>query len=235
MKYKSYLAARKVKALSKKRVGKEKLQEVEDWIQQYQAFHSCFNFPPECIFNVDESRIRYSDTNIRFEHIDAKNRERAQNGADNKSTLGTLLVFINAAGEFLIAFLVLRFDDDHPDGGKITRLPTEVPIKHSRGKFPIRYLFTNTGCLNADIFNLVMKNFLSIWQMLNPSQPCIILMDNLGIHYQQQLFIDLAKELCLIFFFVEYTSHWSQPLDSSPFANWKSELAQWRWIGQMLY
>ena len=50
-------------------------------------------------------------------------------------------------------------------------------------------------------------------------------MDNLNLHYQQDLIINLAKDKIFIFCFVEYTTHWAQPLDSTPFANWKANLA----------
>ena len=114
---------------------------------------------------------------------------------------------------------MLRYDSGHPDGGKAVMLPSDLPPSSTPGKFPLKFMFTATRILLAETFNIIMSEFKNTWQVLNHGRACVVLMDNLGIHYQPQLIIDLAKEFVYVFFFVEYTSHWSQPLDSSPFAN----------------
>ena len=123
----------------------------------------------------------------------------------------------------LLAVLVLRFDSSHPNGGKIARLPKESVSRFTRSN---RLIPSNTGCLSPDTFQFIMREFKTQWLLMHEGRVCIILMDNLGIYHQPQLIIDMSKEKIYMFFFVEYTSHWSQPLDSFPFANWKANLAK---------
>ena len=159
---------------------------------QYEGFHACFHFSPECTVNLDESRVFYTDSNIKVERIDAKRRERAQNGASKKWNLGTLLVFVNAIGEVLEVFLILRHDGKHPNG-HIARLPSETFAKYTRGKRPIKFLFTESGCLTALPFETIVNEFTSNWSQLNRGRSCLILTDNLAIHYQPKLITKLAK------------------------------------------
>ena len=135
-KYKDYLTTRKVEALAKKRSTNEKLGDVEAWISQYQSFHDHIHFAKDCIVNADESRVFFTDINIRVERIDATRREKPQNGADKKWTIGTLLVFIIADCDMLAAFLMeVELDDS-----QLNPLPSTLEASFLSSFYSLRRL-----------------------------------------------------------------------------------------------
>jgi hypothetical protein len=219
------LSRRRVKLLADKRMDEDTLSDVEFFVSSLQEFFETHHVPPECIINCDETRVAYNQGGPSAIRIESTAKSKANSLGTRQDTLATLLVFISAAGTTELSIYIFRnsFEDAEEKDA------TFVLYEHDkilRGDWPRFYAFTETGYINSKIWADAMTIFEDHWTARNPGRDCLLLFDQLGVHSQVEVVARAMEKGIYHYFLPKNTSHFTQPLDDSPFASFKNALAR---------
>ncbi len=205
------ISARKTKALTSRRAAKVIVAEVENFILAVDMHREKVPMRARNVLNYDETIIKVAaDGHYVFEN---RYKQRCQSIGCTRTTLGTLLPIVSAAGQVLCSFWVLKGAEDCVQQ---VVLPDGLP-----SAWPRFWVWTATGYMNSEAFAVCLEKFLEVWTAQHPGQTAWLIGDNLGVHRQIDL-IKRALELNVEFWFLPAnSSHFLQPLDAAPFAKLK--------------
>src|SRR3989338_2122426 len=98
-----------------------------------------------------------------------------------------------------------------------------APRTRSEG-WPRFYGFSQSGYINAEIWGALIDKFCEIFNNSYPGMNALLFSDQMSSHLEQVVVADALSRNVHMWSLVANTSHWLQPLDDLPFANFKLRL-----------
>lgn len=219
------LSKRRTKLLSDKRMDEVTLSSVETFVLSLQEFFESHHIPPECILNCDETRVAYNQGGSSSIRIESTAKSKANLLGTRQDTIVTLLVFVSAAGTTELSIYIFK----NPFQDLEEKEASFVLYEHDkilRGDWPRFYAFTDSGYINSKVWANAMALFEDHWTSRNPGRECVLLFDQLGVHAQLDTVGKALEKGIYHYFLPKNTSHFTQPLDDTPFATFKTALAR---------
>ncbi len=122
-------------------------------------------------------------------------------------------------------FRVFIFESGSKKKGHV--LPQALrPIEERRLRTRPKRLFLQSekGFLTAELFKIIMEEFIKWWKRFNPGLHCFLISDNLSIHSNDDIVRTAARHGVHMLNIMPGTSHWFQVHDQLPFANLKKKI-----------
>lgn len=201
------LSLRKPESTSLNRATAFTKCKVEQFFENYKNILNRFKFPPERIFNIDETGVTTVMRPVKIVSTCGR-KAVSQVASAERGELTTILGIINAAGQSLPPVYVF------PRIRYIHQFLTEAPVSSIA-------LGNKSGWMTSDLFPEVLKHIV-IQTNCNPANPILILLDNHESHVTLNV-IKYARDngICLLSF-PPHTTHRLQPLDVGVFGPFKS-------------
>ena len=144
--------------------------------------------------------------------------------------MATLLIFVAANGEVLMSVIMTKGTSSQ-DGSKIkaTFAVEEAIFGHntiSKRRYPLYFAATETGFINKELFDNVIANFCELWTTQHPGLNAWLFGEQLGAHIDESIVARSMQQHVFMWFFAANTSHFLQPLNSTPFAVLKKKLKE---------
>lgn len=215
----------RTKPLNKARQDESLLRSVKYFIQMVEVGQTKINFGAKTVVNYDETRVCVDDSGkLSLEFIFRRRRDHLRN---RKTVLGSLLSFIVADGTLLASFWVAKQNKTT----KQEKTPTTtlfIPLIHHRTRSqPLRYwTSTETGFLNTEEFFKCIKKIIEIWEERNPGLAMWLFGDQLSFHKNLQIIEHCLLHQVYPYYLPLNSSHFTQPLDSVPFASFKKVISK---------
>ena len=124
-------------------------------------------------------------------------------------------------------FRVFIFKSGSKKKGKV--LPQALrPVEERRLRTRPERLFLQSekGFLTAELFKIIMEEFIKWWKRFHPGLHCFLISDNLSIHRNDDIERTAARHSLHILNIMPGTSHWFQVHDQLPFRNLKKIIAR---------
>jgi len=119
-------------------------------------------------------------------------------------------------------FRVFIFKSGSKKKGQV--LPQSLrPVEERRLRTHPERLFVQSekGFLTAELFKIIMEEFIKWWRRFHPGLHCFLISDNLSIHSDNDIVKTAARHYVHMHNIMPGTSHWFQVHDQLPFANLK--------------
>jgi hypothetical protein len=104
--------------------------------------------------------------------------------------------------------------------------PLEKYQRKTRGSLSRFYGFTETGYINKQLFEEAIHKFIDQWTLMHPGLDVFLIGDQLGSHFNIDLIEYAMQKNVFMWFFAANSSHFLQPLDSTPFALFKKSIKE---------
>lgn len=222
--HKSSLKLAKPKPIAKKRITSDKVDEVRVFLDQVKDILSPEIREQAMIANFDETSVDFDKTT---QYVISKRGLDQTNLLCRKSKdTCCILSVVEASGEKLYSVLISRTGKNEsegfyePDGS-----PDGVPII-PRNRGHIRTYKTASGKLSQTHFHEVMTDFVVHFRSLYPKTLLFLFGDQAPCHTNSHTREELLRNEIHLCFFPSNVSHFLQPLDSVPFANFKAAFPQ---------
>lgn len=132
----------------------------------------------------------------------------------------SLIPFISADGKVLVVFLVF------PRQSTETAYVAAALKRRLRSDLPIKYMFTESGYSNKAVFKEMICQFGKIWKENHGDTECILFMDRLSSHINQENAKIFREYSIQPYLFPVATTHFLQPLDDNYFKSFKNFLCE---------
>ncbi len=218
LQHKEDLAPRRSKYLKNERADPSILDHIEAFIGVVELHRSKFDMRPHLVLNYDETIVTISTAGQIV--LEKRDKERANTLVPSSTTLGSLLTFVCADGSVFVSFWIVKgkFDGDGT-GTVLFTLPSQkYPQRHSWDRF---WTSTDTGYLSTPTFHGCLVKFVELWRLHRPGLKCWLFGDQLSSHKQLEILKYALEKGVEMWFLPTNTSHFLQPLDDKPFANFK--------------
>lgn len=217
--HESSIKLRKPKDISKKRIGLDKMDEIKDFVDQVEPLIGAKSNLKVDIVNYDETSLDFSSdmgyvinktgaaqTNL----LASKNRQRC-----------SILPFVLSTGPVFMSVVIVQGRPGDPDGFFEPQSGDKCypTIKPTRTRL---YLYrTENGKLRQEDFGVIMDEFARQWVAQFPGRRVLVFGDQSSVHTNDQLIHRMYAHDIWMCYFPADTSHFLQPLDNVPFANFK--------------
>ena len=216
-KYKQFIAPRGTKALADKRADTRTWKTCNYFVDALKKHFAYNHFPPNAVFNVDETRCSYNSNGTLISRRLVKVEDRSKSGvrksnrvSSRKGRSMSMVPFVNALGECVLVVYVYKAnmnknkqgDWDLPNRRLLLNMPKKHPSRRLRSDGCERYYaFTKSGYVNTELFAKIMKLFQERWKLRNAATlDCLVRTEN-SIALQKVCFL---LRLCFYFCFVGF-------------------------------
>ncbi len=158
-----------MKALCKKR-NNVAIQNVELFVDELKEFLDHHAFPPCAIINYDETRISFDQKNLKVTRIESRDKSKSNLLQDRENTLASLLTFVCADGAVVMSAYVMKgkFDNDQTDVQFVLENVEGSTTRSHNSSWDRFFVFIESGFINSDTFENIMKKFIEVWRKKNP-------------------------------------------------------------------
>lgn len=224
--HKSSVNLRKPKDISKKRIGMDKMDEINEWITRLETHfgpNSTRKWDGWVKANYDETTI---DFNSELSYVINKTGIPQTNILTTKNNQRcSLLPFVLSTGHTFLSIVIVQGRPGESEGFFVpeagdTRYPT-LP----KGRTRLRLYRTENGRLRQEDFMVIMDEFATQWRAQYPWKPILVFGDQSSVHTNDQIIHKMFLKDIWLCYFPSDTSHFLQPLDNVPFANFKRAFA----------
>jgi len=192
------------------------MQSVQDFCDELQELLTTRHFTPEGVMNYDETWLVNKGGAMVTRRIHSASKEPSDAHSTRHSTVASLVTFLAANGNIFISVYVMK--GKFVDGGEAeVDFRLHAAPRVSRRSWPRFSCWTETGFLDADTFNHFMDQVTSEWAIRNPSTNLLLFGDRRGAHMRPDTLEKALDRKVFLFFLPSNSSHWTQPLDASPF------------------
>jgi len=211
-----HVRTRTCKALADKRLGAQVVSNVNTFCSELKDFLETHHFPPSAVMNFDETRLVFKGSNLTTKRVLSAGRERPDVSSTPNSTVASLLSFVAADGSVFLSVYVLKANFGEDDRSPIN-FTLEPALQASLQSWPRFCCRTDTGYLNADLFGRMVDLAAAEWRVRNPGLPLLLFRDQCSAHMSTETLQRALPLNFFLFFLVENSSHFLQPLDAAPF------------------
>jgi hypothetical protein len=221
-----YVSARVTKHLKNDRHSEQTLIDVEEFITAVNKAHETHMYDPSRVINYDETRVGINPSGeVLFERV---GKERGNASTTRDHALGSMLTFVRGDGRPVCSFWIAKGDFADESVGKVEAFSEDHPYG-LRGSWPRYNGFTDTGYLNAEMFEACFDAFVKEWVLQENGKTCWVFGDQLASHTSLDVCARAYKNGVEMWLLPTNTSHFLQPLDHVIFAAFKA------WIKRNTY
>lgn len=215
------LLTKTIKGIKMERINNVGYEVIQEFANNYENIIEKKEISTDNIFNVDETRISINMKNYKFTAIESCSKLYHSTIQSNDYTGATYIPFISRKKVFMH---VVILPDKKCNGKDISIIK---PPRHTRYGAPLLFIaYTNSGYLNGDVWNLIIKKFCDEIRKYVLKSHILLLMDNLRIHNNFNALSMCNKNNIHVLFFPCYSSHYMQPADDLFFLNIKKQMKQ---------
>jgi hypothetical protein len=225
------LKRKTAKMSDKSRVAARIPKSVATWLEKVGKYLKDLLPKREFVLNIDETRADPQIERHPTKRITGAQMRDAQTSILPRSDFYTSVVAASAAG--WIAFVVYIWKKGSLTADKGIPLPTNYNDARAQRsddkKFPRYYAVSETGYMTQEIWQRVMRlvpralEDRGLWSSKTGHQ-IVVFTDAPSVHQVTGLTEELVGENTHMIYFPPNTSHFLQPLDGTPFANFKVKL-----------
>lgn len=204
------------------------LDDLHTWSRTMEKQLAGIHQTPALVFNADETRATPRTQNVHL--YGSKDTTEMQDLCSYESNLFTIITFVSAAGN--VAMSCYIFKDANEDENKGTDAPIleRAPYQtRSTRDWPTFFAKTDSGYMNASLWVELLHEFAKVIKPLRGvagDLPVVLWVDGASMHKQTDDLVELQEDGIHTLFFPSNTSHFIQPLDGAPFANFKNALSR---------
>lgn len=213
------LSMRTSKTLAISRKVGVTIEDVErfcDLLERSQEYH---HYAERQVINYDETRICIGSTPHLV--VEWSGKTGSDTLGEKLQTVATLLTFITAAGEVLLSVYILKAHETKSDGQLSGWIPTESRPSRGRHNWERLFAFTESGCINKELFSSILKHVVDLWSTLHPGLEAYLFGDELNAHVNLELMKYCYERKVHMWFFPAHCSHFLQPADDLVFVIFK--------------
>lgn len=118
---------------------------------------------------------------MKLSRVEAASKERANVRSTRHCTVATLPPFVGADGRILPSVYILKARFRDGDGATVNFSMKDAP-SITQGTWPRFYCWTDTGYLDADTLEAILKKVADVWHTQYPGIPAILFNDQLAVH-----------------------------------------------------
>ena len=176
------------------------------------------------IINADETWVRVMGVNNQTKFVvDSSVARPGIIGEKTNSEHLTMLPFVTASGKVLLANYILPLPPQE-DGLISLELPQPNHRYTLRGKSDHYFLFTRTGYVTKDAWNIAIDTLLNVLKAKDDSRDFLLITDRAGAHMDIEAMEKLEKQQVTLLLLPPNTTHFLQPLDDGVFATYRRVL-----------
>lgn len=218
---KDLLRKQKAKGMPGKRVDKEVLDDVEEFINWYEEWVKENRLTPDAMVNADETRITVTQRQRNIPTIESTLKPKPGITELVAAKGATYIPFVTAVGEMVMSVFIVPIDND----GSVT-FPLKRVQRGRRDQHNTYYTYTDSGWLNEKTWVLVLQKLDKEWRRRFPKRKLCLHLDNLRVHMTVDSLRLCTKKAMLVVFFPKNATHFIQPADDVMFATFKRKLQE---------
>ena len=199
----------------------EKLDGFCDAFSRYTEQH---HTDADRIINTDETWVRVTGVNNQVKFV--VDSSVARPGTVWEKTTGehlTMLPFVTASGKLLLVIYILPLPP-REDGLMSLDLPLQNHRYTLRGKSDHYFIFTRTGYVTKDAWNIAIDTFLGVLKAKDDTRDFLLITDHAGAHMDIRAMQKLQEHHVTLLLLPSNTTHFLQPLDGAVFATHRRAL-----------
>ena len=212
------------KGISSARTNEDILSICEKFADEWDRDVVGHKVSPKQIVNFDEKLVVYRGTKYTFER--AFLHGRAMNYHESKDVrIGSMVNFINAAGELIATFWIIPTGGIEPSEVKSLRVSMDRLLLKRDYNEKVFFMFSETGYLTKKLFPKLMNKFVKVWKFRvaqdhdldDKKKPtslhCYLVSDQLRVHRTPKVVAKLLERNFFAWSFPPNVSFFAQALD----------------------
>lgn len=218
--HKNCIMPKKVKSLKGKRVTESTLEDCTLFVQKFPLYLKQNRLSWNAVCNADETILNLTKGTFQQTYIESTSKKRPSKHSIAKGNVLTMITFICTSGRVIMSVYILS-SQKHDNSVEMVLSKLD---RGNRGTWNRYYAFTDTGMMNTLLWKEIMFMFATEVSRQTPGLHYTVLQDRLGCHTDAVTIWKLKQKGVHVFLLPANTSHFLQPLDSFPFANFKREV-----------
>ena len=215
---------KKTKGLKKQRFNQTAQPLHEEFLATFADLLSTNNINAESLLNLDETRVTVIGEHRTGETLEDIDKQSPTLRELTKSKGCSYTACVTASGKVLVDFYTIPISSK--DEAVIPPLPDYITSsKRARNQHETIFLFTDTGYVNGEAFEIMLNEIgrISIRDIPAGLTRCL-LVDNLGVHLTDPNLAAATSNNILLAMFPANMTHFLQPCDRRIFQVYKGKL-----------
>lgn len=209
-----------VKLISDARTSEQTLVATRAFIKARRELFDRMSFSPEHIINADETLLTINNKILGSERLCPGNNFGAK--GSKLPAVGSAIKFVTAAGGTVLTVYILKCTPT----GKVSYKLQEPEKSRSatRGHGKVMYCFNESGRMNGTLWKQVIVALCDTLEQLSPGVTQLLMCDNVSCHHNLDALMYGQSHNLEFLFLPPNSTHFLQPLDDLPFANFKKKV-----------
>ncbi len=213
----------KVKYISAKRKSITLIENCQRFIKSVKSFQLIHNWNSNVIINCDE--IRFNTKRDQINQTYLVERGSSTISISKPSTIQSIsaLPFVTGSGQLLLMAYIMPANTKKNKVINKTFFHTDHRMTKRGQALNKCYIWTDRGWVTLDAWKKIIQFFIRITKSYFGDRTGILILDRLASHMNMDVVIQLQKANIQSIFLPGKSTHFLQPLDQAPFANFKNK------------